>query len=136
MGRVQNLLTPAQFANRTIGVPWVKWRSDFEATDCFGLLILYHRHVLGIELGEVPTTDIAAGFHQATGWAECAPEAGTTCFMAWRNGAPTHCGILITPTEVLHAEGNEQHLGSVRVSRLAAVQRMYGLIKFYRYQPC
>jgi len=36
---------------------------------------------------------------------------------------------------VLHAEGNEQRPGSVRVSRLAAVQRMYGLIKFYRYHP-
>lgn len=133
MGRVSILLTPSQFAARTVGLPWVRWRSDFDAADCYGIVVLYHRHVLGIELGEVPATDIASGFHAAAGWSECEPEAGVTCFMSWRDGAPTHCGVLLTGTDVLHAEGNQDHPGSVRVSRLAVVQRAYGLIKFYRY---
>lgn len=128
------LITPAQFAVKTVGVPWVKWRSDFEAMDCFGCVILYHRHVLGIDLGNVPLTDIETGFNAFSGWVECEPDSGATCFMAWRDGAPTHCGVLLSPTEVIHAEGSDLHPGSVKVSRIAAIRRMYGVLKFYRYQ--
>lgn len=104
--------------------------------DCYGLIVMWFRHVVGQELGPVPHTDIAAGFSQAAGWSECAPVAGATCWMAWRDGAPTHCGILLTDDEVLHAEGGEGHPGSVRVSRLRAVEQVYGRIVFYRYAPC
>lgn len=130
------LMTPQAFAARAVGVPWKKWQSSWAAMDCFGCVVLYYREVLGIDPGEVPRTGIAEGFHSAPGWHECEPAAGTTCFMAWRDGAPTHCGVLLSPSEVLHAEGSEEHPGSVRVSRLRAVQQMYGLIKFYRYAPC
>jgi hypothetical protein len=104
--------------------------------DCFGLIVLWHREVLGIELGPVPQTDIAAGFTTVAGWVECEPQAGTTCWMAWRDGAPTHCGVLLTDTEVLHSEGSAEHPGSVRVTRLAALRRCYGEIRFYRLEPC
>lgn len=130
------LLTPHQFATRAVGVVWKKWRSDFQGVDCFGLVVLYFREVLGIDLGEVPRIDIAAGFHATQGWHECDPEAGATCFMSWRDGAPTHCGILLSPSEVIHAEGNEDCPGSVRVSKLRAVQQIHGQIKFYRYVEC
>lgn len=129
-------MTQAEFIARAVGVPWVRWRSDWQAADCFGLIILYHREVLGADLGTVPQTDIAAGFSAAQGWQECSPEAGATCFMAWLNGAPTHCGILLPGAMVLHSEGAPDHPGSVRVSRLAAVQRIYGETRFYRHIAC
>lgn len=128
-------MTPVEFAGRMVGKPWKKWRASWEAADCFGLIVLYFREVLGIELGEVPHTDIAAGFTQARGWQECAPEGGATCWMAWHDGAPTHCGILLDAQRVLHSEGSDDYPGSVRVSRLSAVQRIYGTVKFYRYEP-
>ncbi|KTT17970.1 NlpC/P60 family protein [Pseudacidovorax intermedius] len=129
-------MTPEQFAARAVGVPWVRWRSDWQAMDCFGLIVLYHRHVLSIELGEVPQTDIAAGFAAAPGWRECGRGAGATCFMAWRDGAPQHCGVLLPGDMLLHAEANEIHPpGSVRVTRLAVAERAYGLLRFYRYHP-
>lgn len=133
---MNTLMTPQAFAERAVGVPWKKWQSNWAGMDCFGCVVLYFREVLGIELGDVPRTGIAEGFHAAPGWHECEAGAGATCFMAWRDGAPTHCGMLLSPSEVLHAEGSEDHHGSVRVSRLRAVQQMYGLIKFYRYAPC
>jgi len=136
MGEVQRLLTPAEFAARAVGVPWIRWRSDWAAMDCFGCIVLYFREVLGVELGAVPQTDIASGFAEAAGWVECGPEAGATCWMAWHDGAPTHCGVLLTADTVIHSEGSDQVGGSVRVSRLAAVRRMYGTIVFYRYAPC
>jgi cell wall-associated NlpC family hydrolase len=132
---VTKLLTPQAFAARAVGIPWVKWRSDWSGCDCFGLLVLWHREVLGVDLGAVPETDIATGFAQASGWVECGgPEAGATCFMSWRDGAPGHCGVLLSPSEVLHAEGNDRTPRSVRVSTLRAVATVYGAMRFYRYQ--
>lgn len=130
------LLSPEEFTLRAIGVPWVKWRSDWQACDCFGLIVLYFREVLGVDLGEVPQTDIATGFFEADGWIECRPEAGATAWMAWRGGAPTHCGVLLAGARLLHSEGSETHPGNVRITRLAAMRRVYSDIRFYRYSPC
>lgn len=132
-------MTPREFAARAMaapGIPWRKWHASWEACDCFGLIVLYFREVLGIDLGDVPQTDISTGFTAARGWEECSPEAGATCFMAWRDGSPTHCGVLLDGQRVLHAEGSEEISGSVRVTRLAALQRVYGELRFYRYTPC
>jgi cell wall-associated NlpC family hydrolase len=133
---VQNLLTPDQFATRAVGLPWIRWRSDWQAVDCFGLVVLYYRAVLGVDLGDVPQTDIASGFIAAQSWKECESDAGATCFMAWREGAPTHCGIVLTGSMLMHAEGSQEHPCSVRVTRLSAVERVYGALKFYRYASC
>ncbi len=129
-------MTAAEFAARMVGRPWRKWRADFDAADCYGLIVLYFREVLGVDLGDVPQTDIAAGFARAAGWIECAAQAGATCFMAWRDGSPTHCGILLDVQRVLHSEGSDERSGSVRVTRLAALARVYGELRFYRYAPC
>ena len=129
-------MTAQEFAARAVGLPWIRWRSDWQAADCFGLIVLYHREVLALDLGAVPQSDIAAGFSAAQGWQECGIEAGATCFMAWRSGAPTHCGVLLPGAVVLHSEGSDDHTGSVRITRLAAMQRAYGEIRFYRYSPC
>lgn len=129
-------MTPQEFVNRAIGLPWIRWRSDWGAMDCFGCIVLYHREVFGIDLGPVPQSDIVTGFNAATGWQECGQEDGATCFMAWRDGAPTHCGILLPGTMLLHSEGSTEHPGSVRVTRLSVMQRAYGDIKFYRYTKC
>lgn len=130
------LLSPEDFVRRAVGVPWARWRSDWRAADCFGLVTLWFREVVGIELGPVPQTDIASGFSAASGWVECGPEAGATAWMAWRDDAPTHCGILLPGGMLLHSEGTPERPGRVRVSRLAAVAQFYGDdIRFYRYAP-
>lgn len=118
------------------GLPWVKWRSDWSGTDCFGLIVLWFREVHGIELGPVPQTDIASGFANAAGWVECGAEAGAIAWMAWRGVAPTHCGIVLPHSRLLHSEGSDKKPGGVRISRLAAIERMYGEIRFYRYTRC
>jgi hypothetical protein len=80
-------VTPAEFVARAVGLPWARWRADWQAMDCYGLIVLWHREVLGVEIGDVPRTDIAAGFAEARGWQELhgsAGAAGATCFMDWR----------------------------------------------------
>ncbi|MDO8251393.1 MAG: hypothetical protein Q7T78_16970 [Rhodoferax sp.] len=129
-------MTPQEFATRAVGLPWRRWQSSWQCMDCYGCIILYHHEVLGVDLGAVPQSDIASGFSSAQGWRECGTEDGASCFMAWRNGAPTHCGVLLPGAMVLHSEGSDEHPGSVRITRLAAMQRAYGDIRFYRYSPC
>lgn len=131
-------MTPAAFAARVVGVPWKRWHSGWTACDCFGLCVLYYREVLGIDLGPVPETDIASGFSAATGWHECEPMPGACGFMAWVDGSPAHCGVLIDAGHVLHAQEGypRPDAGSVRVTRLDAMRRLYPDLRFYRYAPC
>lgn len=131
------LMTPSEFAERAVGLPWVRWRSDWGACDCFGLVVLYYREVLGIDLGSVPQTDVAGGFFaQAERWRECEPEPGATVWMAWRDGSPTHVGVLIDAAHVMHAEGSPETGGSVRVNRLDVLRKLYGETRFVRFVPC
>lgn len=132
-------MTPEEFVRRAVGIPWVRWRSDWFACDCYGLVLLWMREVRGVNLGTVPQTDIVTGFDQSQGWVECGPDPGATAFMAWRNGAPTHCGVLSMRGQVLHAqEGHPiaEH-GSVRTTRLEVMVRATPDLRFYRYlNPC
>ena len=130
-------MTPEAFAGRVAGMPWVRWASGWQACDCFGLVVLYFREVIGIDLGAVPQTDIAAGFSQARGWAECEPGPGAA-FMCWRAGVPHHCGIVLPGDRLLHAEGSPDRGGSTRITRMAAMRRLHRDLRFYRYTatPC
>jgi hypothetical protein len=127
-------VTPDAFVARAVGLPWARWRADWQAMDCYGLVVLWHREVLGVELGGVPQTDISAGFAASTGWQESpGPEASSTCWMAWRAGSPTHCGVMLQGLRVLHAEGRPGQPGNVRVTRLRALEAVYGQIRYYRH---
>lgn len=127
-------MTPEQFTTRAVGLPWARWRADWQAMDCYGLIVMWHSEVLGVDIGDVPQTDIATGFAAAAGWQELPdPEAGATCWMAWRGGSPTHCGVLLPGLRVLHAEGRPGRPGNVRVTRLRALEVVYGHIRYYRH---
>lgn len=122
---------------RAVGIPWQRWRSDWQACDCFGLVVLFYREVLGVELGDVPRVELATGFSTfGARWAECGPEAHAACFMAWRHGAPFHCGVMLDANQVLHAEGSMGRGGAVRITSLSVMHRAYGEIRFCRYEPC
>jgi cell wall-associated NlpC family hydrolase len=129
-------MTPAEFVDRALSVPWVRWGSDWSGADCFGLIVMWHRHVLGVDLGDVPRTDIASGFASATGWQRCEAASGATAFMAFRDGAPGHCGIVLDGLTLLHAQGDTVHGGRVKVSRISAMQRIYSDIQFFRRATC
>lgn len=42
-----------EFIKKVIGVKWVDRASTFKQMDCWGLVILYYRHVLKIELATI-----------------------------------------------------------------------------------
>lgn len=130
-------MTPQEFASRMVGVPWVRWRSDFEAVDCFGLAVLWFREVLGIELGDVPrVTKIGEGLAGKPEFVETDDPSGPVIWMAWAGGEPKHCGVFLDARRAIHSEGSEAEPGSVRITRVSTLHRMYGHIKLYRHAPC
>lgn len=128
-------MTPGEFVERAVGIPWVRWRADWAAMDCFGLVVLYQREVLGVDLGAPLQAYLSTGHGGTKGWRECQPVPGSICFMAWQNGAPTHCAIMLPDGRMLHSEGTENTPGNVRITRLSAMQRAYGDLRFYTYTP-
>lgn len=134
-------MTPDEFAARAVGIPWQRWRSDWGAMDCWGLVILYHREVLGVDLGSVPQSDIGAGYAILAGeWVECSTDhPDAVAFMAWRDGSPTHCGIIHHGGLCLHSEGridvHGRHVGGVRLTSIRTMRRAYGTIRAYIYSP-
>jgi cell wall-associated NlpC family hydrolase len=129
-------MTPQAFADRAVGLPWVRWRSDWRACDCFGLVVLYFREVLAVDLGAVPMVEIADGFAAASSsWQPCDPEPGCTAWMAWRNGSPEHCGVLLAGDLMLHADGRSDRAGSVRATRRSVMERLYPDIRYFKPAP-
>jgi hypothetical protein len=54
-------MTPDEFVNRAVGLPWARWRNDWLACDCFGLVVLWMSEVQGVDVGAVPKMDLADG---------------------------------------------------------------------------
>jgi hypothetical protein len=136
-------LTPDQFAARAVGIPWARWQAEWTGLDCFGLLILWHRHVLGLDITLTPDP---SGSHDSTtagwldcgagaGWQRCEPEPGAVAFMGWIDGAPTHCGIVLAGDRLLHCQGKVDQPGSVRITRGRAIRAIFDDVRHYRREP-
>lgn len=132
--------TQSEFIARAVGIPWVKWRSDWRACDCYGLLVLYFREVLGVELDGRPDADTGENLAFADGWQgwePCGPEHEAACFVGWQSGIPHHCGVVVAGGGmVLHSDGTENRPGNVRLTRLSTMQHLYADLRFYRYTSC
>lgn len=95
---------------------------------CFGLVQMWHRHVLGIEVETWPTEDLQDGFAARRGcWQEVnGIVPARTCFLASRDGIALHCGVCVDAGRAIHSAGSEDRFGSVKLAGLSALQRMYG----------
>lgn len=67
------MLAPAQMIDRLLTVPYARDRGDFTGADCWGVVELWYRHVLGIVLADRqdhPSSHagLQAGFDGKTDW--------------------------------------------------------------------
>ena len=120
------------FINKVLGARWVNRKANFSECDCYGLVILYYKEVLGIE---VP----CFGYHELEEFMLCyniskekwckidEPQDGCL-FVAFTASNPTHAGIVIDNKALHSREG-----AGVRIDSLDAILRLYNKVEYYKY---
>lgn len=128
-----------EFIKLIKGKPWVNRASSFDSVDCFGLVILYYRHVMGIDL---PAVD---GFKENGDFMDCyqsgiqnwqevsAPTKNGIMFTCYRGDTPAHVGLCIGKGLVLHARGDVKQLGKVEIHAIRSIARLYGKITYHKF---
>lgn len=136
---MDEMMTIEEFTTLIFETPWVEGGSTFSGADCWGVVVLYYRHVHGIELEndhhEAHIGHIETGISEqlATGdWVETfSPDEDGVVFMAYVGDSPRHCGV-ISNGRVLHSSGGrERKLAFCRRDRIESMQRMYRDMRFF-----
>ena len=122
------------FASSMIGKPWVYRASSLECVDCWGLVVLYYRRVLGIELHQVPDMETDKGFltyyrDNVVNWKKIENPENDGVFVAYVGDEPKHIGIVLLG-DALHASGDA---GCVRYDKLRAIERKFTRLEYLRY---
>jgi len=126
-------MTKNEFITKAVGMPWVRWGSDWGGCDCYGLIVLYYREVLGISLPDVPKKSLGEGLVEiAHQWGEVSEAETDGAFISFVDNEPSHVGLYIGHNLVLHAHGSPNNVGSTRVTSLKIMRRTFGDVKFYR----
>lgn len=128
-----------EFINKVLGLPWVNRACSFAAVDCYGLVMLYYKHVLGIDLDEPkgyangePVADCWDSETQNPHWIEKdSPMLSGVVFTCYSGGQPAHVGLYIGDGKVLHCRGSEKEPGSVAIHNIRAVERLCGKMTYH-----
>ena len=110
-------VTPQQFIRGVIGVPFIPRGRGYSGVDCYGLVYLAHRDVLGIELPTYvedygstrPSLELAeliTTSRKETWWVvENEPARFGDVVLLRCGGLPVHCGVAIGDgARMLHVE--------------------------------
>ena len=136
---MDEMMTTEDFTVKIMECPWVEGQASFSGADCWGVVVLYYRHVHGIELEndhhEAHIGHIETGIAEqlATGdWVETfSPDEDGVVFMAYVDDSPRHCGV-ISNGRVLHSSGGrERKLAYCRRDRIEVLQRTFRDMRFF-----
>jgi cell wall-associated NlpC family hydrolase len=105
-----------------IGIPYVNRGTDLDGCDCWGLVCLYHRLVLGTTVpryeGYSDAMDDDTWKHIEAGWvdwvdvplADVQP-GDVLALRDPRNRHPVHCAVVVAPRMMLHVmEGRDSRI--------------------------
>lgn len=123
-----------EFLSRINGVPWRNRACSFEAVDCWALVVLYYRHVLGIEVHQTPGYESGSDFmtcyeSDIVFWRRAETFVDNAMFVAWVGGYPVHVGLIIDG-RALHSRGENGH---VRSDAIRTIQKLFTRVEFYTY---
>lgn len=128
------LQAPDDFARRMIGVPWLNRACSFEACDCWGLVVLWFRHVAGVEIHHSAGYESAGEFitcftDEVVYWRPVAVPQEGGIFIGYEGRQPIHVGLTVGG-RALHSRGDN---GAVRSDRLQAVERVFTRVEYMVY---
>lgn len=123
-----------EFISRIEGVPWSNRACSFDAADCWGLVVMYYRHVHGIEVHQ--TADYESGRDFMTCydadvvfWQRSETFCDEGIFVAWVGSQPVHVGLILGGL-ALHSRGENGH---VRFDAIRTIQKLFTRVEFYQY---
>ena len=128
-----------QFIKSIIGKPWVNRACSFDSVDCWGLVVMYYKHVLNVD---IPTVQ---GFIENDQFEKCysenlhlwqevkAPITNGLVFTCYKGETPTHVGVCIGGGKVLHSRGTEANHGKVEIHSIRAIESIYGKIVYHYF---
>lgn len=124
----------SEFIDRVTGVPWADRACSFDEMDCWGLVVLYYRHVLGIEIHHAPDYEAGADFltcfsSEVVYWSLSDVIAEDGIFIAWYGSQPVHVGLIVEG-RALHSRGESGH---VRADNIGTIQKLFTRVEFYYY---
>lgn len=127
-------MSKADFISRVLGIPWRNRACSFDAADCWGLVVLYYRHVLGTELHQTPDYEAGGDFltcydADVVFWNREESFVDDGIFVAWVGSHPVHVGLIIDG-RALHSRGESGH---VRSDAIRTIQKLFTRVEFYSY---
>ncbi|WP_431650329.1 NlpC/P60 family protein [Enterobacter hormaechei] len=123
-----------EFISRIEGVPWSNRACSFDAADCWGLVVMYYRHVLGIEVHQTADYESGRDFMtcydaDAVFWQRSETFCDEGIFVAWVGSQPVHVGLIVDG-RALHSRGENGH---VRFDAMRTIQKLFTRVEFYTY---
>lgn len=121
-----------EFIGLVNGKPWVNRACRMEEMDCWGLVVLYYRHVLGIELHHMPGYENQADFvtcyeQEVSAWKGISTPSEGVIAVFYRGSVPAHIGVMVSPVKCLHARGE---FGFVRMDSPLALLKVYEKVEY------
>ena len=128
-------MTPEDFINKIIGLPWVNRGEDFDGVDCWGLCILSFRKIDGVELPVVAgyadvncSTGDAAKQVDMQQFTECQPSDGAIMCVFDNKANLLHVGRCLCG-RVLHAT---KGMG-VRHDTYRSINSAHRNVRYFKY---
>ncbi|WP_133459855.1 NlpC/P60 family protein [Scandinavium goeteborgense] len=123
-----------EFIDRVTGLPWANRACTFDSLDCWGLVVLYYRHVLGVELHHSPDYESGNEFRtcfdgEVVYWSKTDIFHEDGIFIAWYGQQPVHVGLIVNGM-AFHSRCEGGH---VRADPVRTIQRLYTKVEFYSY---
>lgn len=124
----------SEFIEKVTGVPWVDRACTFEAMDCWGLVVLYYRHVLGIEIHHAADYESGSDFltcfeEEVIFWLDTEIFTDGGIFIAYYGAQPVHVGLIVDGM-ALHSRGE---CGHVRADNIRTIKKLFTRVEFKAY---
>lgn len=122
------------FIQAMTGKPWSNRACTFDAADCWGLVVLYYRHVLSIEIHQTPDYEAGSDFltcfeGDREFWCQSALAVDNGIFVAYYCAVPLHVGLIVDG-QAFHSRGETGH---VRLDKLRTLEKVFTRLEFYHY---
>lgn len=124
-----------EFIRLVNGKPWANRACCFEQMDCWGLVVLYFRHVVGVELHQIEDYEAGKDFitcyqQEAEFWVPKPVPAAGRIAVFYKADTPDHVGVMVSPVKCLHAS---RASGFVRLDAPLNILKNHSRVEYKSY---